>query len=221
MKLPRGLVLTLAPILGRAYLRLVGWTCRFEVINQQALDEASAGGRPVIFAFWHSRLALLAPMRRERPIYVMISRHSDGEIIARIAAAFNKPAVRGSTTRGGSGALRLLAEKVEAGQDAGVTPDGPRGPREVCQKGVVALAKMTGAPIVPVSAAAARCKRFNSWDRFVFPWPFNRIVAMVGEPVKVPGDATGEQLEILRSRVESILKELTEQAEKYISKTKP
>jgi lysophospholipid acyltransferase (LPLAT)-like uncharacterized protein len=103
----------------------------------------------------------------------LISQHGDGEIIARIIARFGHEAVRGSSTRGGAGALRALIKLGRSGRDVVVTPDGPKGPRQVAKLGVVQLAKATGLPIVPLTFA---CSKKNSsrvgiasWSRIHFP----------------------------------------------------
>src|SRR5438552_8676350 len=105
-------------------------------------------------------------------VKIFISAHRGGELIARILTWFGFGAVRGSTTRGGSQALRQLVRAGRAGADLVVTPDGPRGPRCRAQAGVIELATLTGLPILPITFAASKKKLFGSWDRFEVPMPF-------------------------------------------------
>jgi lysophospholipid acyltransferase (LPLAT)-like uncharacterized protein len=60
----------------------------------------------------------------------LISRHADGEVIARIVEGLGYRTVRGSTTRGGVRAILETAQYVNEGITVGFTPDGPRGPRQ-------------------------------------------------------------------------------------------
>ncbi len=212
MKLGRRIANTLAPFLGKWYLSLVVRTTKIEYRGWEQLGKAS---RPVIFAFWHGRLGLLTALNREKLIYFIISRHGDGEIIARVAEAFNVRSVRGSTTRGGGQALRRLVRLVRQGYNAGITPDGPRGPRQVCQAGVIALARMTGCVILPVSCSVRRRRFLGSWDRFLFPYPFNRAIVLCGPPIRVGKDCGKEAMEAKRQQLEQALNALTEEADAY------
>jgi len=212
VKLWRPLTDRLAPLVGKWYLSLVTRTTRVEY---RGLERLEAAGLPVIFAFWHGRQALLIAWRRERRACLIVSRHRDGDIIARIAEAFNKLPVRGSTTRGGAEALRRLVRWVRQGEDAGITPDGPRGPRQVCQRGVIALARMTERPIIPISYSVRRKRFLGSWDRFLLPYPFNRALIILGTPIEVAGSCDEETMEAKRQQLERSLNAITEEADRY------
>lgn len=213
MKILRKLGRRLGPVLGRWYLEFVYLTARIEFHGLEYLQGLNDSGYPFIAAFWHGRLALVAGVRREKPVHVMISRHADGEIIARIARAFNKPSVRGSTTRGGKQAFRELAELIKRGEDAAVTPDGPKGPCYVCQPGIIALARMTRAPILPVAGSAAWNRRIRSWDRFMVPLPFSKIVVAFASPIEIPENCGEDELEQKRVQLEKAIIRLTLEAD--------
>ena len=123
----------------------------------------------------------------------MISRHGDGELIARIVERRSIRAVRGSTTRGGGEAFRQLVELSRGGwRRLAITPDGPRGPARVAQPGIVRLAEATGFAIVPAGLAATPARTFGSWDGFILPWPGARVHVHYGPPITVPTDADDE-----------------------------
>jgi len=218
VKLPRKLTSLLGPALGRGYLAFVCRTTKIEYRGFEHLEKFEAEGQNALFAFWHGRLALLAALRREKPVYLMISRHGDGEIIARIAEAFNKPSVRGSTTRGGGSAFRQLARLLRSGHSGGVTPDGPRGPRRQCQMGVIALAKLTGCPILPAAYSVRQGKFLHSWDRFLFPYPFNRAVVFMAPPIKIEPDCDKSAMEAKRLELERALNTLTDEADRAMGR---
>jgi len=172
------------------------------------------GGGPIIAAFWHGRL-LMAPTgwRYRAPLAVMVSHHHDGEMIARTVHHFGVRTVRGSTTRGGAKALREMLHVVQGGNSVAITPDGPKGPRMRAQSGIVLLAQLSGAPIVPATYAVSRRRLASSWDRFVIALPFSRGLYLWGAPIHVAPDANEAALEAARLEVERSLNELTQAAD--------
>jgi len=150
---------SLLPPVGAAAIRGIACSMRFSTCGHEAVDALYREGRHIILAFWHSQQLMIPIGYRGAGSHVLISRHGDGEIIARIIARFGHEAVRGSSTRGGAGALRALIKLGRSGRDVVVTPDGPKGPRHVAKLGVIHLAKATGLPIVPLAFA---CSKKNS-----------------------------------------------------------
>jgi lysophospholipid acyltransferase (LPLAT)-like uncharacterized protein len=155
------------PPLGAAVIRGIARSMHCETRGHQAVDAFYRDGRHIILAFWHAQQLMIPIGYRGTGSYVLISQHGDGEIIARIIARFGHKAVRGSSTRGGAGALRALIKLGRSGQDVVVTPDGPKGPRQVAKLGVVQLAKATGLPIVPMAFA---CSKKNSLRAGIGTW---------------------------------------------------
>ena len=136
---------------------------------------------------------MLGYIRRNDRIKVLVSESRDGECIARIIAYFGIETVRGSTSRGAVRAMRDLLRFMEKGYLVGITPDGPRGPSQKVQKGLLMLASRSGSPIIPLSYGAKRKKILRSWDKYIIPYPFNRIVATYGEPIYIGEDDDLEQ----------------------------
>jgi lysophospholipid acyltransferase (LPLAT)-like uncharacterized protein len=188
-------------------------------LGVRVVDEHHAAGlwarrSPIIYAIWHGRI-LIAPALygKRRRVHVMASRHRDGELVARFVRGFGFEAARGSTTRGGSEALRRLARLLRNGAEVAVVPDGPRGPSEVAQPGVIALARLTGAPVIPVTTSASRAWRLRSWDAFLIPKPFARVAVCFGTPIFVPPGADRLEQEALRKELEESLREITWRAD--------
>ncbi|MBI3608024.1 MAG: DUF374 domain-containing protein [Nitrospirae bacterium] len=143
-----------------ALIRGVGRTMRLETVNAEAIMARWRRGEASIIAFWHGRQLMLPLAYHGSGLTILISRHRDGELISRAMVAFGFSAARGSTTRGGAVGLRALVDAGRKGRDVAVTPDGPRGPREVVQPGVIQLARLTGLPIVPLAFGASKKKSF-------------------------------------------------------------
>lgn len=217
--LRRRAVLATAPLLAG----VVGSLARTLRIRQ---DESAVAplierGAPMILAMWHSRILILPILYGRRvPMRALVSRSADGELVARYLARFRVGAVRGSSSSGGgASSLRALSRVLAGGESVIVVPDGPRGPREILKPGVVALARQSQVPIVPVTVGAAREWRLGSWDGFRVPKPFSRCLVRAGAPIGVaPGadDPDGAGLEAARAEVEAALRALTSQVDEEV-----
>ncbi len=167
------------------YVRLCGLLTKYTVEGLGTSVEESAKNQ-VIFAFWHNRQGfLLYPYRKHKKMCVLVSLSKDGEYIARALPKFNMVATRGSTTHGGAMAFRGLIAKAKEGYSLALTPDGPRGPVYQASQGVLALARKTGLPIVPVGVYATHKFAVNSWDKFQVILPFGKCAVVLGKPIKV------------------------------------
>lgn len=177
--------------------RLVDATLRYEYSGQSFLN-VKVLERPLIFAIWHNRLALSLLLYRryvrerfpERRMAALVSASRDGGMLARVLELYEVQPVRGSSSRRGAQAMRELTAWAERGYDLAITPDGPRGPRYQVQEGTVAVAQLTGLPILPVAYHLSPKVCARSWDRFQFPLPFGRCTVHLGEPMSVPRDAS-------------------------------
>ena len=162
---------------------------RLRVEGLEHWQEATQGGGLPIYTFWHDRIFLATYFWRRRRIVVMTSQSFDGEYIARFIQRFGYGAARGSSTRGGVGALVEMTRLVRAGCPAGFTIDGPKGPRHEAKLGALLLAKKTGQAVLPFSVNAERFWEIKSWDRFQIPKPFTRATVRIAPPIRVPPDA--------------------------------
>lgn len=180
---------------GGAFLTGILRTCSIRILGEPTFRRFRDAGKPVIFTLWHGRLGPCTYMHRDQGIVALISQHRDGEYIARLVERWGYETARGSSSRGGTGALRQLVRSLREGKSVAITPDGPRGPRERVKPGAVILAQLSGAPLIPLAGAADRGWWFGSWDRFLIPKPFSRVCIAYGEPLLVPRAASPEELE--------------------------
>ena len=209
------LLLNTAPWLAARVIRWLHRRIKPASIGEEHLQALWVDGRHVIFCFWHDQLLMMAAGYSGPKASVMISASKDGELIARTMTYFNIGSIRGSSSRGGRAAFRTMIELGKERVDLVFTPDGPRGPRHKIKDGVVQLAKLTGRPIVPAAFACSNGHRFNSWDRFLLPYPWGKGVYSVGEPIYY---VRGEQLEVFRNRVQEAMDDNVRQAVDYLKK---
>ncbi|HEV2335787.1 MAG TPA: lysophospholipid acyltransferase family protein [Stellaceae bacterium] len=199
------------------YIRVVYATNRWTVEGREVPRRLRADGRGFILAFWHGRL-LMIPMAWQRlaPMHMLISAHRDGRIIADAVAYFGVHSIPGSSQRGGSAALRLMLKRLEAGDCVGITPDGPRGPAMQATSGIVNLARLSGAPIVPIVFATSRRRVLPTWDRFHLALPFGRGAFLWGEPIEIAREQDADGIEAARCLVETRMNEMAREADRRV-----
>jgi Uncharacterized protein conserved in bacteria len=202
------------------YIRLVWWTGRWQVENGHIPAAFWDEGKPFILAFWHGRLLMVPGIWRDgEPLSVLISQHRDGQLIARTVAPLGVGAIPGSSTRGGTQAMRAMLKMLKAGDCVGITPDGPKGPRMRATGGIVAVARLSGCPVIPMAYSTRWQRRLKSWDRFLVPLPFSRGVVLWGQPITVPKDLDEAGAEHWRLKIEQTLNAQAEEADRRMGVT--
>jgi lysophospholipid acyltransferase (LPLAT)-like uncharacterized protein len=197
-------------------LRAVMVTVRCRLRNPSKFLAPNAPG-PVIFCFWHNRLAscikayesLRKPHASGKGMAALISASRDGAFLTGILERFGVQAVRGSSSRRGPQALLELTTWAERGYDLTITPDGPRGPCYQIQEGVMSLAQVTGLPILPVAFNLNWKLCVKSWDRFQIPLPFAHCEVVAGPALFVPREVSDAEREELRKRLETDLRAIS------------
>src|SRR5438309_5342313 len=197
-------------------INLIGRTVRFEIEGWDNWEAASRNSQIPIYTFWHNRVFLATYFWRRRRIVVMTSRSFDGEYIARFIQRFGYGAARGSSTRGGTGALVEMVRLMRAGCPTAFTIDGPKGPRHVAKMGAVLLAKKTGHPILPFTISPARLWRLSkSWDQTQVPKPFTRALVVIAPPIYVAPDADEAMLDGKRDELQGALDAINRRGEEW------
>ena len=191
-------------------------TLRWRWHDPESLKTATNSQR-YIFVIWHNRLSLSLIIYRHimrhrgphRHLAALVSASKDGGMVTEILKLFRVTGIRGSSSRRGAQALRELVTQAGQGRDLALTPDGPRGPCYELQPGVIALAQITGLPLVPISFRLGWKWSLKSWDRFQIPLPFSVCEVYVAKPILVPSDTSETGRESLRLHLKSILAEIT------------
>lgn len=209
-----------APVLAALAVRMLAPTLRMTACGIDHVRPLWASGRPLIYVVWHGRVLLmpwisvgLRQRHGARRVTVLASRSRDGALAGAYVHRFGLAVVRGSSSRGGAAGLRALAGALSSGEDVALVPDGPRGPRCRLQPGAVALAALTGAPIVPLAYGARPAHRLSTWDEMLVPVPFGRCALVVGTPMTIARHADRERA---RTDVERALSEVTAAADRLV-----
>jgi len=193
-------------------------TCRLQVFGREAEDayEIENPGKGLLFSSWHRGLIYFVYYFRNRGFVVMASASKDGELAAQATRRFGWIPIRGSSSRRGSQALQEMVGYFNRGHRGGLVVDAPTGPPYVSKIGIIVLAKRTGLPLVPVMWSADRYWRLKSWDRSIIPKPFSNVVFVQGERfLEVPQDASREECEEYRGRLDDILRRMMYQTDHF------
>jgi lysophospholipid acyltransferase (LPLAT)-like uncharacterized protein len=210
------------------YLRLVEGTSRYKTIPED-LDAYIKGKTPLIAAMWHGQ-HLMMPLARPRtmgPLAVLISRHEDAGAQAIAAERLGIVPVRGSGGpvdrqyyKGGAPAMRQLLRLLDAGTSVAMTADVPKRAR-LAGLGIVALAKLSGRPIVPTAVVVRRRLQFDTWDQATLGLPFSRAIVIAGDFIRVPSDADDAAMEVARIAVQQGLDDAHQRAYAMVGATDP
>ena len=191
------------------YIKVVHKTCTWEFKNNEIIDEYIQQKKPIIIAFWHGHLLMMTcAWQRSGPFNMLISNHRDGKLISRITKNFGISVTSGSTDRQGFAAARQLIAKLKQGEVIGITPDGPRGPREQISDGILQLARLAKADIIPVAYSCTNMRILNTWDRFRLALPFGKGVFVAGTPVSYAQD-----IEQMRTNLQQAMDETVKKAD--------
>lgn len=194
---------------------LICLSVRWRAHNKGEMKSLQAAGHTPILMFWHEHIFCM-PWIGPSYSAALQSPHADGRLLAYATMFFGVKPVFGSSNRQALSGMRELMREMKKGRVAAISPDGPRGPARRLAGGAVALAQMTGQPILPCVWATEKCWRMNSWDKMRIPKPFSRGEIIWGDPIYLPKKSTKEEQEAARQHIETILTELTERCDAQV-----
>jgi len=199
------------------------WSCRVEkVIGDHYAQELIEKGKPIIPCYWHQMHIfgswyMRKLQKRGLKIGFLISPSVDGEIPAKIVESWGAVAIRGSSNRTGARALKDMYTTIVKDQISPVTTsDGPTGPIHEFKQGAIMLAQLTQSPMLPIAYMASRYWELKSWDKFIIPKPFSRIVIAVGKPHMVEKKLSAEEMEEARKNMEMDMNKLIVKAKETL-----
>jgi len=211
----------LTPLL-KLLVNIIWSSCRVKIVGQNNMDRVLASGKAVIPCYWHQQHLfcgwyMLKQLKHGLKVGFLISPSKDGEIPAKIVAARGARVIRGSSTRTGAHALREMYQLIARdGVSPVTTSDGPTGPIFKFKPGAAMLSRMTGAPMLPLACAAANAWYLGSWDKFMLPKPFTRVVVAVGEPVQVAATTSSKHLMPVQLQMEQAINQMMKVAKENL-----
>lgn len=192
-------------------------TYKIKVEGEEILTELKKQKQPFLVTIWHGRFFLGVYYFRLWHLVALVSQHLDGEMISRILLRFRFKTVRGSSTRGGKEAFHKMVTTLKCGKSCVIIPDGPTGPRHQLKPGTIYMSYQAQVPIVCFTFSAKSAIIFNSWDRFVLPKPFSRVLVKIGKPIWPLQDASNRDLVKMKKYVETEMINQEKEADVFFS----
>jgi len=198
------------------YIKFVSLTLKWSYLNKNYAEKLWKNNENFILCFWHGRL-LMMPLswKKEKKINMLISEHPDGQLISKTVKYFGINTIHGSSSKGGTKAIRNIIQSLKSGESVGITPDGPRGPKMKINSAIIKIASLTGYKILPLSCSVKNRFFLNSWDRFLIALPFGKGCFVWGNPIRVKRNISRNEDLKLSNKLEKILLKLTKEADKY------
>ncbi len=176
----------LVPTLAWFIINIISKSLKIEFMNGDIVERLRNEGKRIIYVLWHGKLFLATYTHRKKNIVILTSLSKDGDMLTAILEKFGYKCVRGSSSRGGTKALREMIRAIREGYDCAVAVDGPKGPLHEVKPGAIFLSQLTEAAIVPVTFKVEKKKVFEkSWDKFELPMPFSKARVVYGTPFYV------------------------------------
>ncbi len=197
------------------YIKFVFYTTRWEREGWEYPQKYWQNNQPFITCFWHNRLLMTCfAWQSSQKFHMLISSHADGQLIAQTVGHHGIQTIAGSSSKGGTTALRSIIKILKDGESIGITPDGPRGPRFKASEGIAAIAKLAHKDILPVTFSVSNRKILKSWDHFVLALPFGKGTIIWGKPIPYSESADLKASE-LSLMVEEALQKICDRADAY------
>lgn len=168
------------------YLKLCYHSSDWKIQNRQNIEDLIKKNKIGIICFWHGRLLMMPYCwNYDKKFSMLISSHSDGILISKTISYFGIDTIIGSSSKNKFSSFKNIIKEIKSKNFVGITPDGPRGPERKVKDGIISLAKLTNVPLIPLTYGSKHNKIMNSWDKFILTTPFNKLVAIWGNPIYV------------------------------------
>ena len=190
------------------YIKVCFNTSLWYLKNENEILSKLKNKKKIIVIFWHNRLLMASfCWNYENNFRMLISGHRDGQIISNAVSHLGIGTIQGSSSKNKMSSLKEILKSLKNSNVVGITPDGPRGPREKIKDGIVSLIRKTDATVIPLSYSAKFKIQVNSWDKFIFVTPFNKFVAVWGNAVKYNKNKKPEEnLKVIENELKRVTK---------------
>jgi lysophospholipid acyltransferase (LPLAT)-like uncharacterized protein len=203
------------PYGGLLLVKLISLSYRVKIVNPENETHALETINSLIYACWHQRFFPgIDFFSKRKPITIMISQSRDGEFMSKIVDILGWHSVRGSSSKGGREALQEIKKLALLGYRVGHIVDGPTGPFAYVKSGLLNIAQVAEIPIVPTIISGQKKWTFNSWDKFMVPKPFSRVIIRFGKGIHVEHGLSDDEFENKRQMVEQIMKKMYEDTDR-------
>ena len=198
------------------YIAIVRLTSEIKIENNIFPSKYWREDKPFILAFWHSQLMMISfSWSNKKKINILASSHSDGRFGAIVGNFFRLNNIP-TSNKGSNISLRSVFKLLKSNEYIGITPDGPRGPKESVSEGIIKIAKITKTPIIPIGFWSSKNTQLNSWDSFLITLPFSKCSFVWGEALIIPETLRDEEVAYFQNILKDRIQECVKKAKKNI-----
>ena len=177
------------------YIYAVNFTSSIQFENESIPNKFWNNDKPFILAFWHSQLMMIGfSWKKNKNVNILASGHSDGRFGAIVGKYFNLNNIQ-TSKKNNSISLRPIFKLLNDNNYIGITPDGPRGPKEIVSEGIIKIAKSSKVPIIPVGFWSSKNYKLKSWDSFLITLPFSKCSFVWSKPLEIPYNIQENQIQ--------------------------
>ena len=177
------------------YIRAVNFTSSIQFENESIPKQFWNNDKPFILAFWHSQLMMIGfSWKKNKNVNILASSHSDGRFGAIVGKYFNLNNIQ-TSEKNKSISLRFIFKLLNDNNYIGITPDGPRGPKEIVSEGIIKIAKTSKVPIIPIGFWSSKNFKLKSWDSFLITLPFSKCSFVWNKPLEIPYNIQENQIQ--------------------------
>ena len=177
------------------YIRTVNLTSSIQFENETIPKQFWNNDKPFILAFWHSQLMMIGfSWKKNKNVNILASGHSDGRFGAIVGKYFNLNNIQ-TSKKNKSISMRFIFKLLNENNYVGITPDGPRGPREIVSEGIIKIAKSSKVPIIPIGFWSSKNFKLKSWDSFLITLPFSKCSFVWNKPLEIPYNIQENQIQ--------------------------
>ena len=177
------------------YIRAVNFTSSIQFENESIPKQFWNNDKPFILAFWHSQLMMIGfSWKKNKNVNILASSHSDGRFGAIVGKYFNLNNIQ-TSKKNKSVSLRFIFKLLNDNNYIGITPDGPRGPKEIVSEGIIKIAKTSKVPIIPIGFWSSKNFKLKSWDSFLITLPFSKCSFVWNKPLEIPYNIQENQIQ--------------------------
>ena len=177
------------------YIRVVSLTSSIHFENESIPKKFWNDDKPFILAFWHSQLMMIGfSWKKNKNVNILASGHSDGRFGAIVGKYFNLNNIQ-TSKKNKSISLKTIFKLLKDNNYIGITPDGPRGPKEIVSEGIIKIAKTSKIPIIPIGFWSSKNFKLKSWDSFLITLPFSKCSFVWNKPLEIPNNINENQIQ--------------------------
>ena len=197
---------TISAFIIREYLQFVRITSSFDLkLIEKFIEEIRQRKLSCIITIWHREIYLFVVLKMLSDIKTFVAVDHLADYEKKLCISLGLSMVPMSHVGSIIDAIRLISKP---GTLFVVAVDGPLGPSSVAKPGAAMFSSFAGVPIIPAHICVRHACEGATWDKRIYPLPFNHFRVMIDTPLQVNPMATRNEIYRAMQRYQDALDEL-------------